>query len=58
MEVSGQLHATAALTLGKELPEPIGYEAGWATEPAWARWRRENIPAPAGNPIPVVQSIA
>jgi hypothetical protein len=33
MEVSGQFHAPAALPPGKELPVPIGKEAGWAPEP-------------------------
>jgi len=32
MEVSGQLHASAALPQGKEPPVPIGLENGWATE--------------------------
>jgi hypothetical protein len=41
MEVSGQLHDTAALPPGKELPVPIGYEAGWAPESVWLRWRRQ-----------------
>jgi hypothetical protein len=30
MEVSGQLHAPAALPPGEEPPVPIGQEAGWA----------------------------
>jgi hypothetical protein len=30
LEVSGQLHAPAALSPGKEPPVPIGQEAGWA----------------------------
>jgi hypothetical protein len=30
MEVSGQLHAPAALPPGKETLVPIGQEAGWA----------------------------
>jgi hypothetical protein len=33
MEVSGQLHAPATLPPGKESLVPIGWEAGWATEP-------------------------
>jgi len=37
MEVSGQLHAPAALPLGKEPPVPIRQEAGWAQEPFWPR---------------------
>jgi hypothetical protein len=41
MEVSGQLHAPAALTPGQEPPAPNVYEAGWAPEPVWTLWRRE-----------------
>jgi hypothetical protein len=37
MDVSGQLHAPAALSPGKELPVSIGYEAKWAPEPVWTR---------------------
>jgi hypothetical protein len=32
MEVSGQLHGTADLPLGKEQLVPIGFEAGWASQ--------------------------
>jgi hypothetical protein len=49
MEVSGQLHAPAALPPGKNSLVPIGQEAGWAPEPFWTRWWREKFPAPAGN---------
>jgi hypothetical protein len=38
MEVSGHLHAPAALSPGKEPVVPIGKEAGWAVEPFWTRW--------------------
>jgi hypothetical protein len=41
----------------KDLPIPIPYEAGWASEPIWTLWRREKIPAPAGNLTPVVQPV-
>jgi hypothetical protein len=41
-EVSGQLHAPAALPPGKEPPLSIGQKAGWAPEPVWTTWRREN----------------
>jgi hypothetical protein len=37
MEVSGQLHAPAALSPGEELV-PIGQEAEWAPEPVRTRW--------------------
>jgi hypothetical protein len=40
MEVSGQLHAPAALTLGKEPPVSIGQEAAWAPGPVWTTWRK------------------
>jgi hypothetical protein len=38
LEVSGQLHAPAVLPQGKEPPVPIG----WAPEPVWTTWRRQN----------------
>jgi hypothetical protein len=37
-QVSGQLHAPAALPAGKEPLVPIGQEAGWTSEPFWTRW--------------------
>jgi hypothetical protein len=41
LELSGKLHALAALLPGKKNPVPIGYEAGWASEPVWTTWRGE-----------------
>jgi hypothetical protein len=41
-EVSGQLHAPAALPPEKEPPVPIRYEVGWVPEPVWTMWRRKN----------------
>jgi hypothetical protein len=38
MEVSGQLHASAALPPGKESLVPVGYEVGWVPEPFGTRW--------------------
>jgi hypothetical protein len=35
--MNGQLHAPAASP-----PVHIEYEAGWAPEPVWTIWRREN----------------
>jgi hypothetical protein len=43
-------------TLGKEPPVPIGQEAGWAPEPVWTLWRRENSISLAGNRTPSSQS--
>jgi hypothetical protein len=57
MEVSGQLHAPAALPPGKDHPVPIWWKAGWAPEPIWTQqWRREKFPAHAGTRTPIVQS--
>jgi hypothetical protein len=42
LEVSGQLHAPAALPQGKEPSVPIGQEVGWAPEPVLTTWRKEN----------------
>jgi hypothetical protein len=42
LEVSGQLHAPAALPLGKKLAVPTGQETGWAPEQFWTTWRGEN----------------
>jgi hypothetical protein len=52
MEVSGQLHALAALTAEKELLELIGEEAWWAPEPVWTLWSVETFPAPDGYRTP------
>jgi hypothetical protein len=55
MEVSGELHAPVALPMEKELPVPIGQEAGWAPEPVGTR---EKSLAPVGNRTPAVQPVA
>jgi hypothetical protein len=49
MEVGGQLHALAALILGKKPPVPIVQEDGWASEPVWMLWNREKSLASARN---------
>jgi hypothetical protein len=41
---------------GKELPVPIGQEAGWAPEPVWTQRLEETFSAPVGDQTPVVVS--
>jgi hypothetical protein len=43
MDVSGLIHAPAALLPGKEPAVPIGEEAGWAPEPIWTLKGKENL---------------
>jgi hypothetical protein len=57
MEVSGQLHAPAALSSRKESSVPIAQGIGWAPEPVWTPWREKSL-APAGNRPPAVQPVA
>jgi 16S rRNA C967 or C1407 C5-methylase (RsmB/RsmF family) len=45
MEVSGQLHAPAALGKSSQSPDPI-----------WRQWQREEIPVPARIQTLVVQA--
>jgi hypothetical protein len=57
MEVSGELHALAALSPGKEPLITFGYEAGWAPEPAWTLWSREKYLVSAGKLTPAFQPV-
>jgi len=53
MEVSGQLHAPAALLPGKEPPVPIEQGAGLAPQPDIARgWREELLSCPCRGSKP------
>jgi hypothetical protein len=60
MEVSGQLHAPAALAVREEPPPPIpiAYEAEWAPEPVRTLWREKKFLTAVGNRTPVVQAVA
>jgi hypothetical protein len=53
MEVSGQLHASAALPL-----VPIVLEAEWTPEPVSMLWSREKSLASARNQTLVIQPVA
>jgi len=44
-------------TPGENPTAPIGSETGWAPEPPWMRWQREETPAPAEYRTPVVQLV-
>jgi hypothetical protein len=48
MELSGQLHAPAALPPGKELLVPIGWEAGWVPERSGRGGEEKNSQPPPG----------
>jgi hypothetical protein len=59
MEVSGQLHAPAALPPEKEPLEHIWQEAGWAPETLKTVKRKIPSPRRESNPrIPIVQPVA
>jgi hypothetical protein len=67
MDVIGQLHASAALPQGilpQHYPEdggtmvPIGKEAGWASEPVWTRWWREELRLLPGFKPRIIQPVA
>jgi hypothetical protein len=57
MEARYQLHATAALTPGKEPPVPNELVAGWDPISVWTLWRREKS-CTAGNPRQALQDAA
>jgi hypothetical protein len=57
MEVSGQLHAPAALLPGEEPLVPILYEPGCASELVWKMLSTEESLASARNRTPAVEHI-
>jgi hypothetical protein len=60
LEVSSQIHPSAAFSPGKELLVPTGQEAGWAPEQVRGTWRGEN-PYPyrdSNSKSSAVQSVA
>jgi hypothetical protein len=54
MEVSGKLHALAALHLGKEPSVDIEEQTWWAPEPVLTLWRREKSLTLVGNRTPAI----
>jgi hypothetical protein len=52
MKLSGQLHDSAALLPGKELPVCTEDENVWASEPVWKLWRKAKLSNPAGESNP------
>jgi hypothetical protein len=42
MDVSGELHAPAALPPEKERLVSTGWEPVWAPEPGWTLWKKEH----------------
>jgi len=49
MKMSGKLHIPAALTLGKDTPVPLEWEAGWDPELVWMLTARDKSFASARN---------
>jgi len=43
MEVNGQLNDLASFPPDKRPTNPIGWEAGWASEPVWIWQQREKV---------------
>jgi hypothetical protein len=56
MELSGQFHGLAALTLGKEPQVSVEQELGWAPELVWMIWRRK-ISCPCHDLNPASSSL-
>jgi hypothetical protein len=50
MEENSQLEVSAAWLQGKKPSIAIGYEAEWAPDSVYTRWRRENLSLPGIEP--------
>jgi hypothetical protein len=57
MEVTGQLHDAAGLSLEEHLRLAIRQEAGWASETVWPRWEEKNSLLSGDNRTTVVQTV-
>jgi hypothetical protein len=57
MEVNGQPHVLASLSLGKQLVLHIAQEAGWAPELVWMLWNRGESLALLGSEPLIVQPV-
>jgi hypothetical protein len=57
-EVSGQLHAPAALLLEEWTQVSIDYDAQSVSEPAWMPWKREKCLSPAENRTLIPPSVS
>jgi hypothetical protein len=55
MEARGQLNVSDAFTPEKELPVPVGEEAGWASDSVWTQWGRERFIFPCRESNPTMQ---
>jgi hypothetical protein len=56
--MGGQLRVPTALSPCKEHTAPTREKTGWASDPVWPLWSREESFAPAANRTPAVQSVA
>jgi len=54
-EVSGQLHATAPLSQGKEPPYPLDGRLGGLQNQSGHGRQKNSMIAPTGNRVPVIQ---
>jgi hypothetical protein len=58
MEVSGQLHAQAALPPEKNRLASTEYEGLWVPEKVWTLWRRDKLFEPDGSRTMIPQKFS